>query len=200
VPEPPDSPEAKDTIAKPHPLAERLIERFGADARGRILDFASGSGRNERALRAAGFTLVAIDDATAASKTPFAGVTGEFAAAISTHGLLHGTAATVAENLNSIAARLQPNGALYATFGSLHDARFGTGDRIDASTFAPADGDERGIPHVFFDRTQLLGLLDRKFIVESLDERGVDGIAGAWAHRDRPLRGAVHWFVVAQKR
>jgi hypothetical protein len=200
VPEPPDSPEAQDTIANPHPLAERLIERLGADARRRILDFASGSGRNERALRAAGFTVVAIEDAAAASKTPFAGVTGEFAAAISTHGLLHGTAATVAENLNSIAARLQHNGVVYATFGSSRDARFGMGNSIDESTFASTHGDERGIPHAFFDRTQLLGLLDRKFIVESLDERGVDEIAGGWAHRDRPLRGAVHWFVVARKR
>jgi hypothetical protein len=37
-------------------------------------------------------------------------------------------------------------------------------------------------------------------VIESLDEHGVDEVAGAWAHREHPLTGAAHWFVIAQKR
>jgi len=200
VSNPPASPKARDTFAKPHPLTDRLIERLDAAANGRVLDFASGSGRNAQALRRAGFTVVAIDDVTAASKAPFSGVNGDFAAAISTHGLLHGTASCIAENLHSIARLLRQGGLLYASFGSSRDARFGAGERIDASTFALVDGDERGVAHAFFEREQLLALLERDFIVESLEERGVDAVAGAWAHRQQPLRGAAHWFAVGRKR
>ena len=56
------------------------------------------------------------------------------------------------------------------------------------------------MPHTFYDRELLEALLTLGFLIESLDERGVDQTAGSWAHADRPLRGAVHWFVVARKR
>jgi hypothetical protein len=43
-------------------------------------------------------------------------------------------------------------------------------------------------------------VLGAYFTVVSLEERGVDGVAGRWAHPTTPLRGAVHWFVNASKR
>jgi SAM-dependent methyltransferase len=180
-----------------HPLAVRLVEHLRGAREIRVLEFACGAGRNTRALREAGLDVVTLDDRIAASAAPFAGVPGGFAAALSTHGLLHGTPAIVAENLSQIARRLAKNGMLYATFGSAHDARFGHGERIDASTFAPAAGGERGVPHAFFDRDQLVAHLDPHFAVESLEEHKADDVAGAWAHRELPLSGAVHWFVVA---
>ncbi len=91
-------------------------------------------------------------------------------------------------------------GLLYATFGSTRDTRFGQGKRIDDSTFAPTQGDERGVAHAYFDRERLLSILDRYFIVESLSEECVDDVAGTWAHRERPLDGAAHWFAIARKR
>jgi SAM-dependent methyltransferase len=187
-------------VSEPHPLAERLIERLQSVPHSRILDFASGSGRNREALERAGFAVVAIDDRTAVSSTPFAGITQRFTAAISTHGLLHGVPSTIAANVRSIAECLEPGGLLYATFGSTHDARFGSGRRLDASTFAPTDGDERGVAHAYFDREALSALLEPYFEIASLDESGVDAIAGKWAHRGRALTGAAHWFVIARKR
>jgi Methyltransferase domain len=184
----------------PHPLAATLIERLQSRARGSVLDFAAGSGRNTRALRAAGFVVVAIDDVAAASESPFAGVHDRFDAALSTHGLLHGTLASVASRLDAIGGRLVPCGLLYATFGSIDDARFGHGKRFDDATFAPDDGDEAGVAHVYFDRDRLVGLLKPHFEIESLDEHRVDDIVGTWAHAQRPLRGAAHWFVTARKR
>lgn len=176
------------------------MERLQSRGTARILDFASGSGRNTKALEGAGFTVVAIDDATAATEAPLHGVAGKFDAAVSTHGLLHGTAAQVASHLRGIAAHLGAQGLLYAAFGSTRDARFGRGERCDAWSFAPTDGDERGVVHAYFDRSGITGLLETDFAIESLEERSVDHVAGAWAHRARPLRGAVHWFAIGRKR
>jgi hypothetical protein len=184
----------------PHPLAEALIERLQSRPKGRVLDFASGSGRNTQALRRAGLMVTAIADDAAATEKPLAGVTDRFAAAISTHGLLHGTPPIIAARLRSIAERLDAEGLLYATFGSTRDARFGEGRRIDDATFAPTDGDERGVAHAYFDRDRLRALLEPDFEVESLEERCVDEVAGSWAHRERPLSGATHWFAIARKR
>lgn len=164
-----------------------------------MLDFASGSGRNGDALRRAGLAVVAISDASA-SNLPLPEVPDGFAAAISTHGLLHGTPSDVRSRLDWIARRLEAGALLYATFGSTRDARFGEGTRIDEFTFAPVEGDERGVAHAYFTRAQVLALLEPEFEIESLDEERVDAVAGAWAHRERPLSRAFHWFAVAQKR
>ncbi len=162
-----------------------------------MLDFAAGSGRNTRALRDAGLWVVSLADSIAESATPLIGITERFAAALSTHGLLHGTRSIVANSVASIAQHLEPPGLLYATFASARDARFGQGERIDPWTFAPTKGDERGVAHAYFDRKSLLVLLEPHFAVESLEERSVDDVVGAWAHRESPLRGAMHWFVIA---
>lgn len=186
-------------MSSPHPLAERLIERLQSRRDIRILDFATGIGRNAEALRRAGFSVVALSDEAAAENDPFDPPQEGFGAILSTHGLLHGTAAEVAARVRSIAALVEPGGWLYATFGSTHDARYGRGERLDGSTFAPADGDERGVAHAYFDRSQVCAMLEPLFELVSLEERGVDGVAGAWAHR-QPLEGAAHWFAVARKR
>ncbi len=165
-----------------------------------VLEFASGSGRNVAALSRAGFTVAAIDDRTAATVEPFAGISGSFAATLSTHGLLHGSVATIAHHVAEIAGLLEKNGLLYATFGSVRDARFGEGERLDEFTFAPVAGDERGIAHAFFNRQGVTELLEPHFAIESLEEHDVDAVAGSWAHRERSLRGAVHWFAIARVR
>lgn len=182
----------------PHPLAERIAEYLRTTPQARVLDFASGSGRNAEALRAAGFSVLALDDREAESPEPFARVAGPFAAAISTHGLLHGTPAAICARVVAIASQLAPGGLFAATFGSVRDARFGTGTRIDEFTYAPDAGDERGVAHAYFDRERLSALLDPLFHIESLEEHGVDEIAGAWAHREQPLQRAVHWFAIAR--
>ncbi len=197
--DPPDSPEDLRSFARPHPLAERLAERMRGRPGARVLDFAAGSGRNGAALRRAGFAVVAVDDTRAQSEAPLTGVPGPFAAALTTHGLLHGSRGAVEARLDAIASALDDGALLYATFGSSRDARFGQGERLDACTYAPLDGDELGVAHVYFDRAAIEALLRRRFVVESLEEHAVDEIAGKWAHRERPLTGAVHWFVVARK-
>ena len=189
-------------IRPPHPLALRAIERLRdrLPGRVRVLDVASGSGRNSAALAKAGFDVVPVDDEAALRVSAMRSLHGAFAGAVSTHGFLHGTAADIAERLDALAAHLEPDAILAATFGSVRDARFGRGTEIDPSTFAPEDGDERGVPHAFFTESQLSALLEPEYEIEWIEECGVDEIAGSWAHSESPLTGAFHWFVLARRR
>lgn len=189
-------------IRPPHPLALRAIARLRERLPGRIrvVDVAAGSGRNTAALTQAGFDVVALDDETAMRTGGMRSLHGTFAGAVSTHGFLHGTAADVAERLDALAAHLEPDAIFAATFCSTADARFGKGTAIDPSTYAPSEGDERGVPHAFFTQSQLCALLEPEYEIESIEERAVDEIAGKWAHREAPLAGAVHWFVLARRR
>jgi hypothetical protein len=196
---PPISPEDQPSI-RPHPLAQQLIERLHRDGReGPILDFAAGSGRNTNALRQAGFEVVSIPDSAAHGEVPLGESDGPFAAAISTHGFLHGTRASIEHRLASVANVIPGGGLLYATFGSTNDARFGRGTRIDEFTYAPLEGDEIGVAHAYYDRIGLECSLSKEFVIESLEERGVDEVAGSWAHRARPLSRAVHWFAALRR-
>jgi SAM-dependent methyltransferase len=182
-----DSP-GEESVRPPHPLALALIERLRSRPGALVLEVGGGSGRNTAALEAAGYTVRGIDDGT-----------DSCAAALSTHALLHGTPPSIAALLERIAARLERKAPLYTTFGSINDARYGEGERIEEHVFAPASGDERGVAHAFFDETRLRALLRERWTIESIEERAVDEIAGSWAHQERPLHGAMHWFVVARR-
>ena len=157
-----------------------------------MLEIGHGSGRNHRALGAAGFEVLHFGAEAAPPERA--------AAALSTHALLHGSPAEISAALAEIARELSVGAPLFATFGSQRDARFGEGRRLGPATFAPTDGDERGIAHSYFDEAALRGVLDEHFAIEELREVEVDEIVGAWAHASAPLRGAVHWFVVAHRR
>ena len=181
----PDSPQPDRR--PPHPLALELIDRLRNRRGAAVLEIGRGSGRNTRALEAAGFRVIDLDSEEIA------------AGALSTHAFLHGTLRTVDELLARAAERLEPRAPLYVTFGSTHDARYGTGTRIEDRVYAPDAGDERGVPHAYFDEASIRGLLERAWDVESLREEPVDEIAGTWAHQEAPLHGAVHWFAVLRR-
>ncbi len=182
----PDSPEL--VPRPPHPLALALIERLRERAAACVLEIGAGSGRNTRALRAAGLRACTLP------------VQQPCAAALTTHALLHGTPASIAAQLDDIADALEPAASLFATFASVRDARYGIGAAIEPHVYAPAQGDEAGVAHAYFDEARLRALLSPRFRIESLREVSVDEVAGTWAHQQAPLHGAVHWFVVADRR
>lgn len=182
----PDSP--PPTLRPPHPLALELIERMRAQPGARVLEVGAGSGRNTRALTAAGLEVVSIESGVPAQ------------AALATHALLHGTPLTIAAVLREIAGAVFPGAPLFATFGSVRDARYGKGFELEPHVYAAHDGDEAGVAHAYFDEGRLRSLLESDWTIDLLKEVGVDAIAGSWAHVQAPLRNAVHWFAVATKR
>ena len=190
----PDSPE-RASIRLAHPLAIAAIERLRHFTNARVLELGAGSGRNTAALLAAGLRVDALAEGQEITDR-----SGRYAAVLSTHALLHGTPVTIAGHAERIAAALHSGGLLFATFGSVRDARYGVGVPLDAYTFAPASGDELGVPHAFFDEVRLRALLVTGFTIESLAEHCVDAIAGHWAHPQERLRDARHWFVIATRK
>ena len=186
------------TFEQAHPLAVRLI----ADTRevplaGRVVEVGSGAGRNTRALRAAGLDVLALDDAQPYTQLPSGRAT--MAAALSTHAYLHGTAAKLRMGLAELARVLRPGAPVYLTFGSIDDVNYGLGTEIDEHTFAPGDGPEAGIPHVYLDRAAVLEML-ADFSIDSLEHVDVDAVVGRWAHGEDEPPGKRHWFVIGRRR
>jgi SAM-dependent methyltransferase len=198
------------TAVSPHPLARQLAKRLASRTGCRILEIGTGKGRNTAALLAAGFQVTSVDDdrertegarlhfkasgATfvTAAYAQIQGRPGEFAGALSTHALLHGSPEKIAHALAAIARVLEPDAPFYCTFGSTADARFGRGMPLEAFVFAEAEGEEAGVAHSYFDRARLQELLRPYFRIDELAERAVDDIVGSWAHA-RPA-GMVQWL------
>jgi hypothetical protein len=174
----------------PHPLALALIDRLSARSHAPVLEIGAGSGRNTAALRAAGFVVTAI------GAEEIARAARGYVGALSTHALLHGSPDSIASLLDQIAQRLEKAAPLYATFASIHDARYGAGVRLGDHTFAPEAGEERGVPHTYFNEKQLRTLLAKHFELEAIEEIDASAIVGRWAHAQLPA-GTVHWFVHA---
>lgn len=193
--DPPSSERAAATFAEAHPLAQRLFESLEPGA-GPVLVIGDGSGRNSRALRAAGALVEAIPDDKPYTQLPAR--TGAFAGALSTHAYLHGVASKVRQGIAELARVLQRGAPIFLTFGSIQDVRYGFGDRLDDRTFAPGEGPERGVPHAYFDRDGVLEMM-RPFTIVSVEEVVVDDIVGKWAHLESEPPGKVHWFVEARK-
>ena len=163
-----------------------------------MIEVHAGSGRNTRALHAAGIPVVATNDDEPYTQLP--GARDTYAAALSTHGFLHGTTAKLRLGIGDLRRVLKSGAPIYITLGSLHDPRFGYGLALDERTFAPGDGPEIGIPHAFFERDGILELL-RGFAIESMDETDTTDIVGTWAHPYGPesAERIIHWLVVARK-
>jgi len=175
-----------------HPLASELAARYVERAlRGPVIEIAAGSGRNTRYFVDRAVPIVSTRDDETYTQLP--GGRNTYAAALSTHGYLHGTVAKLRLGFAELRRVLRPGAPVALTLGSIHDARFGLGTAIDETTFAPGDGEEAGIPHSYFDRQGVLDVLAPAFAVESLAEVHVDEIVGRWAH-EAPT-GMWHWFV-----
>ena len=180
-----------------HPLAERLIESIREHPLdGPVIEVGTGSGRNTRALVAAGIPVVEVRDDMLYTQLP--GTREMYGAALSTHAYLHGTEAKLRAGIAELRRVLMPGARIFVTLGSFKDARYGLGVPFDERSFAPGEGAEIGIPHAYFDRDGVLELLFG-FTIDALEEVEVDEIVGRWAHADDEIAGRVHWFVQARR-
>jgi hypothetical protein len=187
------------TAASPQPappLAIRLAQRYRElGLTGPVVEVAAGSGRNTRYLTGAGIAIVSTRDDESYTQLP--GGRNAYAAALSTHGYLHGIIPKLRLGLAELRRVLRPGAPIRITLGSIEDARFGLGTALDDTTFAPGDGEEAGVPHTYFDREGVLELLEPFFTVESLEHVNVDAIVGRGAHA--APSGMRHWFVDAHR-
>jgi hypothetical protein len=203
----------------PHPLAQTLaalLRRAHGNTPRFVVVLGAGSGRNLPPLLATGVHVDVIEPDAAraqavaarfarepllrviqAEYTGAAVFTHEYVGALSTHGLLHGTAEHIATMMGVLAGVMAPDADLFLTFGSTSDSRFGKGTRITAATWASPDGPETGVPHTYFDEGTLRTLL-RAFDVISLDETPARELVGSWAHDAQNTPGIVHWFAHAK--
>ena len=199
-----------------HPLALELARIVATQTPPpRVLVLGVGSGRNLPVLLATGARVEAIEDDPARLRDvvlrfdrpdvragryggPYPFASG-FAGALSTHALLHGSRATIADAISAVRAVLAPGGHFFTTLGSTRDPRYGTGRRLEANTFAASEGSEAGIPHVYFDETRARELF-AGFELEALDLVDAAETAGRWAHSVAEARTLVHWFAHARVR
>jgi SAM-dependent methyltransferase len=211
-----DTPGA-EAAPPPHPFASELADVLRGAAAPRVLLLGFGNGRNLPPFTRAGIRVDTVEEDAAraryaaertaaqplvrVARCRFVGpypYAGGFDGALSTSAFLHGSPATVDAALAAVAARLRPNAPFYATFGSTRDPRFGRGVRIDAATYAAADGPESGVPHAFFDEARLRERLGA-FVDLDLREGSAAETAGRWAHAPDDAAEIRHWFVRARR-
>jgi hypothetical protein len=179
-----------------HPLADRLVALAGErPLDGPVIEVGTGSGRNTRALVAAGIPVLSVPDSTPYTQLP--GTRENYGAALSTHAYLHGASDKVRLGMAELRRVLRAGAPALITLGSFRDARYGLGIPLDERSFAPGEGDEIGIPHAYFDRDGVVELL-QGYTIEAMEEVEVDEIVGRWAHAGDDVGGRVHWFVVAR--
>ena len=180
-----------------HPLAAQLITLAEEQPLGGpVIEVGTGSGRNTRALVAAGIQVVGVPDDVPYTQLP--GTRDNYAAALSSHAYLHGATDKLRVGLAELRRVLRPHAPAFLTLGSIRDERYGFGVPLDERTFAPGEGDEAGIPHAYFDRDGVLEVLRGFFVAEALEEVDADATVGRWAHGGIPA-GRVHWFVRARR-
>ncbi len=200
-----------------HPLAVELARVLAARTPVAVLLLGAGSGRNIPVFLGSGVTVDVLEQDPERARHAKTGLDGAalrvtqgsyagpyrfttvFGGALSTHALLHGRRSEIVGAVAAIEASLAAGGLLYATFGSTHDPRYGTGRRLEGQTFAPLRGRERGVPHVYFDEGDVRSLL-ANFDIEGLAEHSAAETAGHWAHSSEEMQTLVHWFVRASKR
>jgi len=188
---------SSSSAERAHPLADRLVAAAAAGSfTDPVVEVGNGSGRNTRALVGAGIRVVAVGDSTPYTQLP--GEREAYGAALSTHAYLHGTDAKLRAGMAELRRVLRPGAPAFMTLGSFRDARYGLGLALDERTFAPGDGDEAGVPHVYYDRDGVLELM-RGFTIDALDEVDADDTVGRWAHADDGVRGRVQWWIQARR-
>ena len=181
-----------------HPLARQLLAHVAdRPLDGPVIEVGTGSGRNTRALVDAGVQVVSVPDDVLYTQLP--GTHDNYAAALATHGYLHGTTAKLRAGFAELRRVLHADAPIFVTLGSIADARYGLGIPFDERSFAPGEGDEAGIPHAYFDRDGVNEILEGFFTVEAAEEVDVDEIVGRWAHAENDIAGRVHWFVRARR-
>jgi cyclopropane fatty-acyl-phospholipid synthase-like methyltransferase len=149
------------------------------DAR-RILDLGCGAGRHSILLGKQGFQVVALDVSETALRTldgrltaasianvalvkhemrdlPF--IDSYFDGIICTNVLHHGKLVEIKQAIGEVQRVMRKGASAFVVVLSTEDFRKGNGKKLEPNTFVFTEGDERGIVHHFFPRSELVSFL-----------------------------------------
>ena len=161
----------------------RDLKREGAKT---ILDLGCGAGRHSILLAKQGFRVVALDISEPALKilsgrlraTSIANVTlvkhemwdlpfidGYFDGIVCTNVLHHGKLAEIKRAMGETRRVMRKGASAFIVALSGKDFRKGNGKKLEPNTYVFTEGDERGIIHHFFTRSELMSCLRASKIV-----------------------------------
>jgi hypothetical protein len=183
-------------MAAAHPLALELAKQ---KRHARALILGIGSARNIPPFVAAEHTITAIDEIATnvvnLKVSNFARCTAlhvrynalplpdaSFDLLLSTHALQHGTLDDLQAAIIELARIAAPQALVACALASTADARYRHGRFIAPQCYAPVEGDEIGVPHVYVSKRQTELLFEPFFQLQHCEERNVDEVVGSWAH------------------
>lgn len=189
--------ESGQFFTEPHEALPEVITLLQAKALRRILDLGCGSGRHLLPLARAGLSVFGFDNSphglllaqrdlrTAQLDAqlqlgdfldPLPYRDGAFDAVVSTQVIHHAEMQTIHRVVTEIERVLAPGGLLFLTVPK-YKTQASTFRQIEKGTFVPEDGPEKGIPHHYFDESELCGLLSNfdifSFTVDRADHYSV---------------------------
>jgi SAM-dependent methyltransferase len=152
----------------------------------RIWDLCCGAGRHTVALARFGFDVYASDNAPNAiertkdwlaeakfaatcavaemTENPWKGVT--FQGILCWNSINHNTAKNIQKTIDMAYDSLEQGGLFLVTLKSSKADRFGVGTEVEPNTFVPADGNEAGVLHHYFNHEEIKCMFRRwRFLV-----------------------------------
>jgi len=200
-------------------FASGLRQQFSGITR--VLDAGYGAGRHIVYLHEQGFAVSGFDIAPNAEHharaklpqevaayvdlktfdmhdTPWPYADSSFEGVVAVNVIHHTIYDGFVATLDEIARVLVPRGLVLATIASKGNHKYGIGEKIDEYTFLTDSGAEKGIPHAFFDETDLRNMLADKYTIRELRE-----VSGEIPEADRHLKkeGALdHWLLYLEKK
>lgn len=165
-------------FSEPHEDMEEIISIFREAGKKRVLDLGCGSGRHTVLLSKEGFEVVASDvsrsglemtrkwlseeglEATVKEHSCYERFPFEddsFDAVISTQVIHHNFHDKVRSCISEIERVLKPQGMVFITVSAEGDnkKRASRSEKVAPQTYAPLDGDEKGLPHFIYTEQQL---------------------------------------------
>ena len=206
-----DSVTERDEWSKPSEEGFYYAEKWNRDGRRRVLDLGCGVGRHALLFAEIGLDVTAVDSSEEAISClkrmdpderivcevadmhdlPYDD--GSFDCVFAYHSISHTDSAGIVRILSEIHRVLSPGGNVFLTLCSKDTWSFNEADLpiVDSCTRVRTDGPERGIPHFYVDKEDIIRLMAH---FELIRVRHVDDCFsnGTW-------RNCKHYFIEAKR-
>ena len=179
-----------------------------------VLDIGIGSGRHigvflDRNLNAYGFDISGKAVEESKKKYPKASLVKHdmlswpwpyeddfFDATISINTLHHCNYSQYRKSVDEIYRILKKGGLALLTVVSKKNHKFKQGEKVDSRTYISDDGAEKGIPHVFMDKKDIMDIF-KEFKIQKVEETSTYVPVSDWNLKDK--KGCDQWLVLLEK-